>query len=256
MILRSLLVLALVSCSPQEAEGGGAGPRDDKPSPAGGGAAGTQDDKPMPGNALFREDFRTAYGSVLWTMMFLRLCNARWDRPKETAELEARFASIEAQAISRGLKPRMEQAAADKAQQMATMRLDTQCHGGFERARASADRTLTELERMMTRQTDESDDDSQAPPQNIRIAYLGVDAAFFSLQACREPNIVRKVAAQRSRFEDMEQRIARKLGRGALTSLRDHASMQSAMKMVEQCAGDRGMQRLRENLDRLAAALS
>lgn len=212
----------------------------------------------MMANSLFREDFRTAYGSVLWRMMLLRWCNARWDRPKETAELESRLAVIEAEAIRRGLKRQMEQAASDNARQMATMRLDAMCNGGFEPSRASADRGLTELERFMSRRTDEAQagDDGQGPPQNIRIAYLAVDARFFSLKACRERSILREVGAQRARFEDIEQRIARKLGRAALTSLRDHASMQSTIKMIEQCAGENGVQRLRESLDRLDALLS
>lgn len=226
--------------------------------PAGGGGAGTQDDKPMPGDALFREDFRTAYGVVLWRMMLLRWCDARWDRPKETAELESRLAAINAEALRRGLKRQMEQAADDNARQMATMRLDTMCRGGFEPSRASAERGLTELERFMARRTEEAraGDDGQAPPQDVHIAYLGVDARLFSLQACREPSILREVAAQRARFEGIEQRIAQKLGRPALTSLRDHASMQSAVKMIEQCAGESGVQRLRESLDRLDALLS
>ena len=212
----------------------------------------------MIANSLFREDFRTAYGAVLWRMMLLRWCNARWDRPKETAELESRLAVIEAEAIRRGLKPQMVQAASDNAEQMATMRLDAMCNGGFEPSWVSAERGLTELERFMSSRTEEAEagDDSQGPPQDIRIAYLGVDARFFSLQACREPSILRKVGAQRARFEDIEQKIARKLGRSALTSLRDHASMQSAVKMVEQCAGESGVQRLRVSLDRLDALLS
>jgi hypothetical protein len=212
----------------------------------------------MVADSLFRDDFRTAYGSVLWTMMVLRWCNARWDRPKETAALESRLAAIDAEAIRRGLKPQMEQAAGDNARQMATMRLDTMCNGGFEPSRASAERALTELERFMGRRKEEAQagDDSKAPPQDVRIAYLGVDATFFSLQECREPSIVREVSAQRARFEDIEQQIAQKLGRAALTSLRDHARMQSAVKMVQPCAGERGLQRLRENIDRLAALLS
>ena len=99
----------------------------------------------------FREDFRTAYRSVLWTMMVLRWCNARWDRPKETAAAESRLAAIDAKAIRRGLKPQMEQAASDNAQQMAVMRLDVRCSGGFDPAHARADRALTELERLMRR---------------------------------------------------------------------------------------------------------
>ncbi len=204
-------------------------------------------------DSLFREDFRTAYGAVLWRMMLLRWCNARWDRPKETAELESWLAKIDAEAIRRGLKRQMEQAASDNAKQMATMRLDAMCNDGFEPSRASAERGLTELERFMSRRKEEAQagDNSQGPPQDIRIAYLGVDAMFFSLQECREPSIVREVSVQRGRFEDIEHRIAKTLGRGALTSLRDHARMQSAVKMVEPCAGERGLKRLVENLDRL-----
>jgi hypothetical protein len=106
----------------------------------------------------------------------------------------------------------------------------------------------------MSRRTGEAQagDDGQAPPQDVRIAYLVVDALFFSLQECREPNIAREVSAQRARFEDIEQQLAEKLGRGALTSLRDHARMQAAVTMVEPCAGERGLKRLAENLNRLA----
>ena len=239
--------MALMSCSPPG-----------EPTQEGSPGAGTETGKPMIADSLFRQDFRTAYASVLWTMMVLRWCDARWDRPRETAEVESRLAALDAQAIRRGLKPQIEQAAADNARMMATMRLDTRCNGGFEPSRASADRALTELERFMSDRREEAQagDDSQAPPQDVRIAYLGVSAVFFSLQECREPSIVREVSAQRARFEDIEQRIAQKLGRAALTSLRDHASMQSAVKMVQPCAGERGTQRLRENIDRLAALLS
>ena len=235
--------MALMSCSPPSEP-----TQENSPGP------GTQTGKPMIANSLFREDFRTAYGSVLWRMMLLRWCNARWDRPKETAELELRLAAIDAEAIRRGLKPQMEQAADDNARQMAIMRLDTMCSGGFEPSRASAERGLAELERFMSRRTEEAEasDDGQAPPQDVRIAYLVVDALFFSLQECREPSIVREVSAQRARFDDIEQQLAQKLGRAALTSLRDHAKMQSAVKMVEPCAGERGIKRLVENLDRLA----
>ncbi len=152
----------------------------------------------------------------------------------------------------------MVQAADDNARQMATMRLDSMCNGGFEPSRASADRGLTELERFMARRTEEAQtgDDGQAPPQDVHIAYLGVDAMFFSLKECREPSIVREVSAQRARFEDVERQIAQKLGRGTLTSLRDHASMQSAVKMVQPCSGESGLKRLVENLDRLAGLVA
>ena len=102
------------------------------------------------------EDFRTAYGSVLWTMMVLRWCDARWKRPQETAAAEARLAAIDAEAISRGLKPQMEQAANDNAQQMATMRLDTMCNGGFDDFHARAQQALDKLERLMAGLKDES----------------------------------------------------------------------------------------------------
>ena len=100
-------------------------------------------------NSAFREDFRTAYASVLWSMMVLRWCDARWKRPRETAAAEARLAAIDAEATSRGLKPLMDQAAADNAGQMATMRLDTMCSGGFDEFHARAQRALDEMERLM-----------------------------------------------------------------------------------------------------------
>jgi hypothetical protein len=137
-------------------------------------------------------------------MMVLRWCNARWDRPRETAEAEARLTVIDAEAIRRGLKAQMEQAAGDNGRQMATMRLDSMCNGGFEPAWARADRSLAELERFMSRRQEETQtgDDSQAPPQDIRIAYLAVNAWFFSLQECRETSMVQEVAARRARFEE------------------------------------------------------
>ena len=107
-------------------------------------------------DSAFREDFQTAYISVLWTMMFLRLCDARWKRPQETAAAEARLAAIDAEAIRRGLSPQMEQAANVKAQQMATMRLDTMCNGGFDDAHARAQQAIEKLERLMAGLTDES----------------------------------------------------------------------------------------------------
>ena len=210
-------------------------------------------------DSLFREDFRLAYASVLWTMMDLRLCDARWNRPQERAKAEARLAAIDAQAVGLGLKPDMEQAAQDNAKMMATMRLDTSCNHGFERSQKSAEGALSELERFLTRRGKEAQaagGDAQGPPQAVRFAYLGVDAGFFALQACREESILREVASARERFKAIERQIARRLGSGALTSLRDHASMQSAVKMVPQCAGDLGVEKLGENLDRLVAALA
>jgi hypothetical protein len=208
---------------------------------------------------LFREDFRLAYSSVLWTMMFLRWCDARWTQPQETARAESRLAAIEAQAISLGLKQDMEQAARDNGQRMSTMRLDAMCNGGFERSHKSAQGALSELEGFMRRRAKEAqptDGQAQGPPQAVRIAYLGVDAQFFSLQACREESILRAVRSARSRFQVIERQIARRLGAPALTSLRDHARMQSAVIMVQQCAGDVGVKKLGESLDRLAAALA
>ena len=112
--------------------------------------AATEAELPTTGpDSEFREDFRTAYRSVLWTMMVLRWCDARWERPKQTAAAEARLATIDADAIRRGLKPQMEQAANDNAQQMATMRLDTMCSGGFDSSHARANQALDELERLM-----------------------------------------------------------------------------------------------------------
>jgi hypothetical protein len=107
-------------------------------------------------DSVFREDFRTAYGSVLWTMMVLRWCDARWKRPRETAAAEARLAAVDAEAIRRGLRPQMEQAANDNAQQMATMRLDAMCNGGFDDAHARAQQALDKLERLMAGLKDES----------------------------------------------------------------------------------------------------
>ncbi len=81
--------------------------------------------------------------------MVLRWCNDRWNRPKETAAAEARFKAINAQAIRRGLKPQMDQAAQDNARKMAVMRLDVRCHGGFARPHANAKQALTKVERLM-----------------------------------------------------------------------------------------------------------
>ena len=99
----------------------------------------------------FQEEFRAAYGSVLWTMMFLRWCNGIWKHPRETAAAEARFRAINAQAIRRGLKRQMEQAADDNARQMAVMRLDIRCSGGFDRPHTNARRALTQVEQLLGR---------------------------------------------------------------------------------------------------------
>jgi hypothetical protein len=247
LFARFLLAMALMSCSPPSEQ-----TREGHP------GGGTQSGKPTMADSLFRQDFRTGYASVLWTMMMLRSCNDRWNRPKETAELVSRLAAVDAEAIRRGLKPQMEQAARDNARRMATMRLDMMCNAGFERAQASAEGALIELERFMSRRAEETrgGGDGQVPSQNIRMAYLGADGMFFALQECREPGIVREVKAQRARFEDLEQEIAKKLGRAALTSFRDHARMELAVKMVQPCAGERGLQNLRQCLDRLAGLLS
>ena len=100
-------------------------------------------------SSAFREEFRTAYGSVLWTMMVLRWCNERWDRPKETAAAEARFKAISALAIRRDLKRQMNQAARDNARAMAVMRLDTRCNGGFNRSHAGTQRALSKAEHLL-----------------------------------------------------------------------------------------------------------
>ena len=243
---RYLAGLALASCSP---EPGG--------DPAVALPGGTEGKTPVTKvDPLFAEDFTTSFSSVLWTMMFLRLCDDRWDRPRERAELEARLAAIEAKAVGLGLKPAMEQAAHRKAQMMATMRIDTQCNGGFEKAYQSAKGALSEIEDFLVRRTKEpraAGSDSGGPPQEVRFYYLMVECGFFALQACRDEGILRDVKSQRRRFEEIENQLSRQLGRAALTSLRDHASMQSAVKMVEQCAGERGVERLVESLDRLAA---
>jgi hypothetical protein len=99
-------------------------------------------------NSAFHEEFRMAYGSALWTMMVLRWCDGRWNRPVETAKAEARLKAINAKAVRRGLKPQMEQAAEDNARQMAVMRLDVHCSAGFDRSHANADRALAKTERL------------------------------------------------------------------------------------------------------------
>ena len=133
-MLRSLLILAMISCFSAER------------APA---AATTASGSAIVAGSSFHEDFRTAYGSVLWTMMVLRWCNDRWNRPKETAAAEARFKAIKAQAIRRGLKPQMDQAAQDNARTMAVMRLDVRCNLGFARPHANAKQALTKVERLM-----------------------------------------------------------------------------------------------------------
>ena len=143
--MRSLLILAVMSCSPDEA----GKPAEGASSPDGGNAvAATEGGNAMSVSSPFHEDFQTAYGSVLWTMMVLRWCDRRWARPKETAAAEARLKAIDEQAVKLGLRPQMDQAAQDNARQMATMRLDVHCNGGFDRFHASAERALTKVERL------------------------------------------------------------------------------------------------------------
>lgn len=127
---RSVLIVALTFCNP-------------------GGVGSAAVGKTMTANAPFHAEFRTTYASVLWTMMMLRWCNDRWNRPMETAAAEARFKAITAVAIRRGLKPQMDQAARDNARQMAVMRLDVRCNGGFARPHANAKQALTKVERLM-----------------------------------------------------------------------------------------------------------
>ena len=103
----------------------------------------------MTADPQFREDFQTAYAAVLWSMMVLRWCDARWKRPVETAAAESRLAAIDKQATNMGLEPQMEQAADDNARQMATMRLDTMCTGGFDPFHARAEKALAEIERLI-----------------------------------------------------------------------------------------------------------
>ena len=81
--------------------------------------------------------------------MVLRWCDDRWTRPRERAQSEARLAAIDAEADRLGLRPEMELAAQDNAQQMATMRLDTRCSGGFDRSQQAAEKALTGLEGLM-----------------------------------------------------------------------------------------------------------
>ena len=140
-MLRGLLILALVSWSTHQAGNSAATAA---PAINGGiamAAAGT----------AFQEEFRAAYRSALWTMMVLRWCDRRWDRPVQTAKAEARLRAVSRQAIRRGLKRQMEQAADDNARQMAVMRLDVRCTGGFDRFHASAQRALTGVEQLMRR---------------------------------------------------------------------------------------------------------
>jgi hypothetical protein len=133
-MLRGLLILTMMSCFSAER------------APA---VTTTASVSTMAAGSSFHEDFRTAYGSVLWTMMVLRWCNDRWNRPKETAAAEARFKAITARAIRRGLKRQMDQAAQDNARKMAVMRLDVRCNGGFARPHANAKQALTKVERLM-----------------------------------------------------------------------------------------------------------
>ena len=154
-----------------------------------------------------------------------------------------------------GLKQEMRQAAEDNARQMATMRLDIMCREGFESARDRMERVLGEFESFMVRHKEASkgsDDEPPDLPQDVRIAYLVVDAEFFALQECPEPSIVSDVEAQRVRFEAIEKDLVTRLGRAALNSVRDQARMQSAVRMVQPCAGEAGVERLRQFVDRLA----
>ena len=110
----------------------------------------TGTEAPMPElDPQFRQDFRVAYGAVLWRMMLLRWCDARWKRPAETAAAEARLAAINALAIRLGLQPEMDQAGTDNARQMAIMRLDVHCNLGFDPTHASAIEGLAALEKRM-----------------------------------------------------------------------------------------------------------
>ena len=137
--MRGLLVLALASCS-SDSNSYQAPPT----------VPANEIGKPMtPGDSLFRQDFRTAYGSVLWTMMVLRWCDERWAGPAETAKAQARLEAIDAQAAAMGLDEEMRQAADDNARQMAIMRLDTRCHGGFEPALQNAKRALGKVESLI-----------------------------------------------------------------------------------------------------------
>ncbi len=121
-MLRGLLILALMASSPPPAAAA---------------------------SSPFHEEFRTAYGSVLWTMMVLRWCNDRWDRPRQTAAAEARLKAINSKAVRRGLGPQMRQAADDNARQMAVMRLDVRCSQGFERPHSQARNALSKAERLL-----------------------------------------------------------------------------------------------------------
>ena len=134
-----LLGAALASCSPGSADGG-VPPLPDREEAAA--PASTLD-------AAFSEDFRRAYAAALWSMMVLRWCDERWNRPRLTAEAEARLAAINAIATRQGLKPIMDQAGRDNARAMATMRLDVRCNGGFDRFHAAALKALAEVERLL-----------------------------------------------------------------------------------------------------------
>ena len=157
--MRSLLILAVVSCSPDEAgkpAEGASSPDSATPIAAtetSNAVAATESSNAVSVSSPFHEDFRTAYGSVLWTMMVLHWCDRRWARPREMSAAEARLKAIDEQAVKLGLRPQMDQAAQGNAQQMATMRLDVHCNGGFDQFHARADRALTDIERLMrTRQ--------------------------------------------------------------------------------------------------------
>ena len=140
---RSVLVIALMSCAPDEAA---TVVQEKWPSNR---STATETMNAMAAESPFQAEFRTAYSSVLWTMMVLRWCDGRWHRPKETAAAEVRLKSINAEAIRRGLKLQMDRAAHDNAQQMATMRLDVHCNGGFDRSYDRAKAALTKMERLL-----------------------------------------------------------------------------------------------------------
>ena len=118
----------------------------------------------------------------------------------------------------------------------------------------SAQRALAEIEGFLERRAKQTPTPgAKPPPQDVHIAYLGVEAGFFALRECREDSILKVVNVQRARFKEIEKRLARRIGSRALMSLRDHARMQSAVIMAQPCAGERGVERLAQNLNRLAA---
>ncbi len=114
-------------------------------------AKGEQAELIVPSSATlaFRTEFKEAYRSALWTMMFLRWCGARWQRPDELAVEEARLSALNERAHALDLHPEMRLAAQENAQQMAVMRLDTYCNGGFEKAAESHAATVARLERAL-----------------------------------------------------------------------------------------------------------